>query len=113
MSRLNPLGTASGILRAAKALIEARGWRSGLTHDNNAGGYPKFEYPLCSYVAIIEAKGGHRSTAQAIKALADATEQPQTFGAGFAVIDWNDKHGRTLDQVNAGFDRAITAAEAS
>jgi hypothetical protein len=113
MSGLNPLGTALGVLRAAKEQIEARGWRSGFHHDNNSGGYPRFKYPLCAYDAIIAAKGGFQATQKAIEIMR-GTVAPNGDWRSVSIIDWNDKHGRTVDQVNVAFDRAIaTAAEAS
>jgi hypothetical protein len=94
------------ILRDAKALIEQRGWRSGMTHDNNAGGYPIFEYPLSAYDAIVKAGGIIAGRAVEIMRKTVAPDNPRSLG----IIDWNDKHGRTLEQVYAAFDRAIEVA---
>jgi hypothetical protein len=96
------------ILRDAKVLIEQRGWRSGLTQDNNSGGFPKFEYQISAYDAIVKAGGIIAGRAVDIMRATVAPTNPRSLG----IIDWNDAHGRTLDQVYAGFDRAIATAEA-
>lgn len=92
------------ILRDAKALIEQQGWRSGLTQDNNIGGFPLWEYPLCAYDAIIKAGGIISGRAlDRMRLVIDPANNT-------SIIDWNDVHSRTLDQVNAAFDRAIAKA---
>ena len=88
----------------AKALIEKRGWRSGLRQDNNSGGFPIFEYPLCVYDAIVEAGGIGAGGAVQIMRTVIALN-----GNWRSIMDWNDVHARTLGQVYAAFDRAIAS----
>lgn len=93
------------ILRDAKALIMQRGWRSGMTHDANVGGFPSFEYPLSAYDAIVEAGGIIAGRAVERMRCAVSPQDPRSLG----IIDWNDAHGRNLAQVYEAFDKAIAS----
>jgi hypothetical protein len=98
----------AAILRDAKALIEQRGWRSGMTHDNNPAGYPIWKYPLSVYDAIVTVGRITAGPAVEIMRRTVAPDNPRSLG----IIDWNDYHGRTITQVYAAFDSAISLAEA-
>jgi hypothetical protein len=98
---IEPLATASGILRKGKETIELLGWRQGA-----AGWSPG----LCAHDAIKNI-GGQRACARAIS-IFSSTVAPEGRHTSTDLARWNDARGRTKEQVLAGFDLAIVAAEA-
>lgn len=99
----------SEILRAAKALIETRGWCQG--DEASIWGPPNG--PCCAATAIsqlnIPWSGGQSFQGNgAIKLLKQAAGLPEIYG----LAQWNDAPERTKEEVLAAYDKAITAAEA-
>lgn len=108
----DPLGTVSGTLRAAKALIERYGWRQSY---NNTGGYGPINSAVCVHDVIVRGPGAKRL--EAMHAFVAATNAfaisiPPTKVTSIALVGWNDARGRTVEQVMSAFDEAIAAAEA-
>lgn len=85
------------ILRKARVLIEAKGWRQG-----GADGSGK----VCAGVAIEQAAGDDSDLWHEPKAafLLAADLRPHSY-----IFPWNDANGRTQAEVLAAFDRAIAA----
>lgn len=99
------------VLRRARDLVSTS-WAQGAAVCGDAH---------CVATAIAAAISGMRRSfdehSLALRAFADANGLPYlvdcTGCACFAdaVIDWNDDPARTLDEVLAGFDKALAAAE--
>ncbi len=78
------------ILKKAKAKLTVKTWRNH---------YPGGEGHCC--VTAIDTTGGENAVA--LDLFREAIGQP-------CVSDWNDAEGRTLAEVHAAFDKAITLA---
>jgi hypothetical protein len=94
--------TTHEVLVAARNLIAQGGWQQ--QYGFNAG-------PHCAVSAIFTVTGDRDKKAEAIEALGSILALPRISGPG--VGDWNDRLGRTKEQVLALFDRAIAATAPS
>lgn len=97
--------TSADILRSAKAVIERDGWKQGYVRLATGRS-------CCMTVAIWRVATGHDGDDLRVKAmdfLAKAIDVKAIAGVG--IIDWNDAPGRTVEEVYAAYDTAITAAD--
>lgn len=101
----HPDATIAGTLIGAKENLMVYGWRQ---HYNNVGGYA-IECGLDIHDAIVQSRGARRAEAIKFLLAVVAPECPTSTG----LVDWNEKRGRTVQQVMAAFDQAIAAAKAS
>lgn len=111
------------ILIAGKARIEHEGWRQGSISpagDDTARdwGEPRLLKPgRCALDAVVDEEAKARAGFEWTPVF-DAQEllgQALTGGAGkpMAVMGWNDKPGRTVEEVYALYDTAIGLARAA
>lgn len=101
--------TTVEILRGAKVELAKRGWQQGR--------YGSGDGPVCLLGACAAAAGvldrrvgDYRLAdveADTMPALMAALDRPNSRNP----LDWNDDNGRTIDDVQALLDRAITLAE--
>jgi hypothetical protein len=104
----NPLATASGILRAGRALLVEKGWGAGSAQpqlENDT----EYWWGNCAHEAIAGI-GGKRACAVAIRHLS-LVVAPNGRGTSIEIVGWNDAPGRTSAQVLAAYDKAIATAE--
>lgn len=97
----------SEILRAGKANIEKHGWGQGI-------GEVLFGRPnkCCALTAISIQKTGCMEQINECVAAVRLFRGVNGFGTSTSVAQWNDAPERTLSDVLAAYDKAITAAEA-
>lgn len=99
----------SEILRAGKANIDRYGWCQGdeLAIHGGPGG------PCCAATAISQqyALFINRDSAKLGDAAIEAIQRAAGIPEKSSIATWNDAPERTLAEVLAAYDKAITAAE--
>lgn len=104
-------------LRAAKQVIAAHGWRQGPGDVTEASAHLFPGLPIgprpgaCAFDAIGRVNAPDSTRIEAGRLLETAMGFPNATARCTEAVAWNDKPGRTVDDVNAVYDKAIEIAE--
>ncbi|MET4238574.1 hypothetical protein [Bradyrhizobium sp. RT10b] len=96
--------TAEGVLTSAKALLEREGWRE-------PGRWPTDTGRRCSHEAILDAcNGSAKMQGKPAIFILSRIVAPDGRGTSIELVEWNDRRGRTREEVMSAFDQAIARA---
>jgi hypothetical protein len=112
--RASPFGTQfpftpANILREAKALIEREGWAQP-GQNNTTLGFHRGPVGFCAHHAIMEIGGQTATCGLAVIAFSKAVI-PDGRGTSIEIVEWNDRRGRTKEQVLHAFGVTVRRLE--